>query len=84
LCYKDFRKEILHDAGLDKFDDPAPKIFQFATQKYTTENPSGFNQKLMKLEMQHQRAMDGLMKDPEGAIASIEALGQHLSEADSK
>ncbi len=74
----------MNDAGLDKFEDPAAKIFQFATQKYTTENPNGFNQKLMKLEMQHQRAMDALMKDPEDAKTLIDSLGQHLSEIESK
>lgn len=74
----------MSEAGLDKFEDPAAKIFQYATQKYTTENAAGFNQKLMKLEMQHQRAMDGLMRDPEGAVSMIESLGQHLSEPDTQ
>ena len=68
------------DHGLDKYDDPSVKIFQYATQKFSQENPDGFNQKLMKLEMQHQKAMDSLMKDPEGGQATIDNLGKNLSE----
>ena len=71
------------DEGLDKFQDPPMKIFQYATQKYSTEDPDQFNQKLMKLELQNQKAMDALMKDSPEAPIIIEAIGAHLAK-DSK
>lgn len=59
------------------------KIFQYATQKFSTEDPDQFNQKLMKLELQNQKAMDALMKDSAEAPIIIEAIGAHLAK-DSK
>ena len=66
------------EEGLDKFQDPALKIFQYATQKYSSEDPDQFNQKFMKLEMQNQKAMDALIKDSENSALMIEAIGSHL------
>ena len=66
------------EAGLDKYQDPPLKIFQYASQKYASEDPQSYNHKLMKLEMQNQNAMDALIKDPAGAGLNIEAIGAHL------
>jgi hypothetical protein len=68
----------LKDNKLDGFDDPPNKIFQYAVQKFSQEDADEFNRKLRDLEMQHQRALDALMRDPEGATSQIEALGHHL------
>jgi len=78
LKLDDIRKQILIEEGLDKFQDPALKIFQYATQKYSSEDPDQFNQKFMKLEMQNQKAMDALIKDSENSALMIEAIGSHL------
>lgn len=78
LKLDDIKKEILKENKLDQYEDPANKIFQYAVQKYSQENTDGFNRKLRDLEMQHQRALDALMRDPEGATAQIESLGNHL------
>lgn len=82
LKLDDIKKNVLHEAQLDKFDDPATKIFQYATQKYTQENPHNFNKKLMQLEFKHQKAMEALMKDPEGSQNLIDSIGDHLNQKD--
>lgn len=64
--------------GLDDLEDPANKIFNYATQKYTMDNPNDFAQKMIKLEMQHQKIMESLMRDPHGAQEGIDYLGSHL------
>ena len=74
----DKRKNILVAEGLDKFQDPPLKIFQYAIQKYSTDDIEQFNQKFMKLEMQNQRATDALMKGATDAPIMIEAIGAHL------
>ena len=71
----------MNEAGLDKFDDPAAKIFQYATQKYSTENPNRFTEKLMHLEKQHQKAMDALMRASDEAGAFINSLGEDVLDA---
>ena len=78
LRLEDLRKEILIKEGLDQFKAHPLKIFQYAIQKYSTEDVENFNQKVMKLEMQNQRAMDALMKDELNAPIMIEAIGAHL------
>jgi len=78
LRLDDLRKEILVKEGLDKFKAHPLKIFQYAIQKYSTEDIDSFNQKVIKLEMQNQRAMDALMKDELNAPIMIEAIGAHL------
>jgi len=75
------RKKILVDEGLDKFQDPPMKIFQYATQKYASEDHDDFNKKIMKLELQNQKAMDALMKDSPDAGITIEAIGAHLAKS---
>jgi len=78
LRLDEIRNQILVEAGLDKYQDPPLKIFQYASQKYASEDPQSYNHKLMKLEMQNQNAMDALIKDPAGAGLNIEAIGAHL------
>ena len=78
LKLDDLRKEILVKEGLDKFKSHPLKIFQYAIQKYSAQDVDSFNKKIMKLEMQNQRAMDALMKDELNAPMMIEAIGAHL------
>ena len=69
------------DKGLDKYREPALKIFQYAIQKYTNENPDNFTQKLLKLEMQNQRAMKALMNGEDNAYLMVDAIGAHLAQS---
>jgi hypothetical protein len=64
--------------GLDDLEDPATKVFNYATQKYTMENPNDFAQKMITIEMQHQRVMESLMRDPHGAQEAIDQICSHL------
>jgi len=81
LKLEDLRRDILIEAGLDKFEDPAAKIFQYATQKYTADNADRFSDKLMNLERQHQKAMDALLKNSGDSDSLIAALGENVLES---
>jgi hypothetical protein len=71
----------LNDKGLNKYREPALKIFQYAIQKYTQQNPDNFSQKMLKLEMQNQRAMKALMNGANDAYTMIDAIGAHLAQS---
>ena len=75
MCY---RTKVVIEEGLDKFEDSPLKIFQFATQKYSSEDNNQFTKKIMKLEMQNTKAMEAVMKDAENVEILIEAIGSHL------
>ncbi len=53
------------EAGLDKFDDPATKILQYATQKYQRENSNSFGDRYKSLELKHQKTVEHLFKNPD-------------------
>ena len=70
--------KVVIEEGLDKFEDSPLKIFQFAAQKYTSEDANQYAKKFMKLEMQNSKAMDAVMKGAPDAELMIEAIGSHL------
>ncbi len=75
------RTNVLNEVGLDQFQDSSLKIFQYATQKYSSDD-SQFKMKLMKLEMQNQKAMEAVMKEYPDASLHIETIGSHLVKND--
>lgn len=78
LKLEDIKTKVVIEEGLDKFEDSPLKIFQFATQKYSSEDNNQFTKKIMKLEMQNTKAMEAVMKDAENVEILIEAIGSHL------
>jgi len=78
LKLDDIKLKVVIEEGLDKFEDSPLKIFQFAAQKYTSEDANQYAKKFMKLEMQNSKAMDAVMKGAPDAELMIEAIGSHL------
>lgn len=70
--------EVVVEAGLDKYEDPPMKIFQYAVQQYTIADVDDFVKKILELESQHQRAMESVIKNTENQEKFIQEVGSHL------
>ncbi|EGR30435.1 hypothetical protein IMG5_132320 [Ichthyophthirius multifiliis] len=73
------KEKILHEYGLDTFEDPSDKILQFATQKYAMENPE-FSQKMQILELKHKKCMETIMVNPDNEEIIEKIFNEDMSQ----
>jgi len=73
LGLHELKREILNQAGLDKYEDSAEQIIHTATMKYAKENPE-FMARMKTLETRHQNAFDVVIRNPDEAQNLIRAF----------